>query len=198
MNLLAQQTTLNRSQSSHGDLMTRRAFAGLFATILTTTALPGQTLDVPVQPNVVSINPFGFLLEWYSIEYERAFSASASWSVGVGYINHGESNDETTYTSADIRLRYYPAAEAPLRFAAGIALGYSRVTDEDVEMDAVIKDEFDALSLGIDLGYSWLLGRTRQFFLGAGVGAKRLFPIGANDDERIGRPTARLSIGYAF
>lgn len=181
--------------------MRRLSFA-IFATLLLATAARAQTVDIPVQANVLSINPFGFLFEWYNIEYERAFSSTASWSVGVGHINiEDDDNDEqTTYTSADLRLRYYPSAEAPTKFSAGVSFGYSRVTDDDRVAGVLSEDEFDALSVGIDLGYSWLLGRTRQFFIGTGIGAKRLFPIGEDDDddETFGYPTIRLSIGYAF
>ena len=180
--------------------MTRLPFVLLAATFAATTPR-AQTLDVPVQANVLSINPFGFLFEWYNIEYERAFSSTASWSAGVGHIDIGDTNDETTYTSADVRLRYYPSAEAPTKFSAGISFGYSRVTDEDPDQTGgFVKNEFDALAIGIDLGYSWLLGRTRQFFIGTGIGAKRLFLLGEEDedDETFGYPTLRLSIGYAF
>lgn len=178
----------------------RRLPLVLLAVTLFATTARAQTVDLPVQANVLSINPFGFLFEWYNIEYERAFSSTASWSVGVGHINLGDEDDgdETSYTSADIRLRYYPSAEAPTKFSAGIAFGYSRVSDEDPGVPG--QDDFDALAVGIDLGYSWLLGRTRQFFIGTGIGAKRLFPIGDDDDddETFGYPTLRLSVGYAF
>ena len=182
--------------------MIRRLSSVLLAATLGATSIPAQTVDIPVQSNVLSINPFGFLFEWYNIEYERAFSSTASWSVGVGHIDIGDDNDRATYTSADIKLRYYPSAEAPTKFSAGISFGYSRVTDEDLPAGggALIENEFDALSVGIDLGYSWLLGRTRQFFIGTGIGAKRLFLLGEDDDddETFGYPTVRLSIGYAF
>ena len=180
--------------------MRRLCFVLLAVTV--TAVARAQTVDLPVQSNVLSINPFGFLFEWYNAEFEHAFSSTATWSVGVGHLNFGDDDDddETSYTSADMKLRYYPSAEAPTKFSAGIAFGYSRVTDEDAGPSGVIEKKFDALSVGIDLGYSWLLGRTRQFFIGTGIGAKRLFPIGDDndDDETFGYPTLRLSIGYAF
>jgi uncharacterized protein DUF3575 len=182
----------------------RRFWFVPLALTLTATTARAQTVDLPVQSNVLSINPFGFLFEWYNAEFEHAFGSTATWSIGVGHLNFGddEDNDQTSYTSADIKLRYYPSAEAPTKFSAGIAFGYSRVTDEDPAPGGGggVESKFDALSIGIDLGYSWLLGRTRQFFIGTGIGAKRLFPIGddSDDDETFGYPTVRLSIGYAF
>jgi hypothetical protein len=181
--------------------MKRLSFV-LVAAVLLATTLRAQTVDLPIQNNVLSINPFGFLFQWYNIEYERAFSSTASWSLGAGNISIGDEDDdeEVDYTSADVRLRYYPSAEAPTKFSAGISFGYSHVNEDDRRGETPIEREFDALSVGLDLGYSWLLGRTRQFFIGTGIGAKRLFPIGGNDDEEetYGYPTFRLSIGYAF
>lgn len=118
----------------------------LLAATISATIVRAQTVDLPVQANVFSINPFGFLFEWYNIEYEHVFNATTSWSIGAGHINIGDDddNDETTYTSADIKLRYYPSAEGPTKFSAGIAFGYSRVTDEDPGTAGVIEDEFDA------------------------------------------------------
>jgi hypothetical protein len=181
----------------------KRLWFNLLAVGLSAAMAGAQTVDLPVQANVLSINPFGFLFEWYNLEYEHAFSSTASWAIGVGHINIGDIDDdddeEIAYTSADVKLRYYPG-EAPTKFSAGIAFGYSRVDEEDRVGGTVTQRDFDALSIGIDLGYSWLLGRTRQFFIGTGIGAKRLFPIGedADDDDTYGYPTLRLSIGYAF
>lgn len=88
------------------------------------------------------------------------------------------------------------SGEAPTRFFAGISFGCAHVNEDDQRGATPVEREFDALSVGLDLGYSWLLGRTRQFFNGTGIGAKRLFPIGGNDDEEetYGYPTFRLSI----
>jgi hypothetical protein len=168
---------------------------------LLTTSLRAQAVDVPVQPNVVSINPFGFLFSWYNAEYEHAFNATTSWAVSAGYISIGDDDDESDYTSAELKFRYYPSAEAPSRFSVGIATGYSHVTDEDTPGGGpVVEKKYDALSVGFELGYSWLMGRTRQFYIGTSLGAKRLFLLGEEDedDETFGYPTVRLGIGYAF
>ena len=169
---------------------------------LLTTSLRAQAVDVPVQSNVASINPFGFVFAWYSAEYEHAFNATASWAVSAGYIGIGDEDNEKDFTSAELKFRYYPAAVAPSRFSVGITTGYAGVTDEDVPEGGgpVEEKEYDALSLGFELGYSWLMGRTRQFYIGTSIGAKRLFLLGDNDEENetFGYPTIRLGIGYAF
>src|SRR5687767_15040754 len=62
-----------RTVINPGDRMIRRLTLAILATLTAATAA-AQTLDVPVQSNVIAINPFGFLFEWYSLEYERVFS----------------------------------------------------------------------------------------------------------------------------
>jgi hypothetical protein len=50
------------------------------------------------------------------------------------------------------------------------------------------------------LDYNWLIGQNRRFFVGTGIGAKRLFgDLGNNeffDIEVV--PLARLQVGVAF
>src|SRR5687768_609024 len=54
----------------------RRLSLVLLAVTLCATPANAQTVDIPVQSNVLAINPFGFLFQWYNIEYERAFSST--------------------------------------------------------------------------------------------------------------------------
>jgi hypothetical protein len=62
------------------------------------------------------------------------------------------------------------------------------------------EETINAPSVGIQLEYSWLLGATRRFYVGGGLGAKMLFFDEDDfDDDVIARyPTGRLAIGFAF
>ena len=53
-------------------------------------------------------------------------------------------------------------------------------------------------TIGVALDYNWLLGPPQAFYIGLGVGAKKIFASSKNDDATFGYPTARVSIGVAF
>ena len=87
-------------------------------------------------------------------------------------------------------FRYYPQGAALTGFYVGGRTGYHRASDYD--------DSGSAFGLGIDIGYSWLLGESRSFYVGLGLGASRLF---GNDlaDGSVTIPTLKLvNIGIAF
>ena len=104
------------------------------------------------------------------------------------------------YRSLDAKLRFYPNGEALRGFSVAGTAGYTHVRAEDSFIcfeDCTTAG--DAITLGVDLNYQWLLGRTRSFALTLGGGAKRLFYTGGSTiDASIGIPTVRFSIGYAF
>ena len=63
------------------------------------------------------------------------------------------------------------------------------------------RERVNALALGTQLDYSWLLGAKERFSVGLGLGAKRLILLGDElDDEDVSVtiPTMRLSVGLAF
>lgn len=52
--------------------------------------------------------------------------------------------------------------------------------------------------LGVDVGYSWLMGSKRNFYIGIGIGATRLFG-GDIEDGSATIPSLRLlNVGFAF
>jgi hypothetical protein len=89
--------------------------------------------------------------------------------------------------------RFYPQGAALSGFYIGGRLAYHRV-DDDFDDD----DEGNAFGVGFDLGYTWLLGADRNFYIGLGIGATRLFG-GDIDGDRVVIPSIRLiNIGFAF
>jgi len=143
----------------------------------------------PVPHNqVISLNPFLILFEWFNGEYERKISTSTTLGVGASHLTL-EGGDES-YSGLNAFLRYYPQGAALTGFSLGGRFGYHSVSDDD--------EEGHAYGLGVDLGYSWLLGSERNFYIGIGIGATKLF---GNDLEgdRVVIPSLRLvNIGYAF
>jgi hypothetical protein len=63
----------------------------------------------------------------------------------------------------------------------------------------VTKQDKTSPSIGVYVDYNWLLGKSNRFFVGTGVGAKRI--LGERDDfddAPFVYGTARFLIGVAF
>ena len=179
--------------------MPRRFAVTIFALslIVATGAFAQGTAPAP-RANVLSINPLGIPFEVLSAEFERAASGNVSLGASVGYTSVF---DEVDYLSLDAKLRYYPTGPAPKGFSVGISAGYTRITDDFVEVTGG-DDTYSAPSLGVLVDYNWLLGSTKRFFVGAGLGAKRVFgdddDDGLDDDVNFAYPTARFQVGFTF
>lgn len=159
-------------------------------------AAPAQEIAGP--SNVISIQPLNaVLLTMFSAEYERKTGGAVSAGVGGTYFQVDDA-DDLTYTSGDLKLRFYPQGTALQGFSFGGSVGFSSIsatafdgTDESVS----------GPSFGILIEYQWLMGTKRNFALALGLGAKAVM---VNEDEItsddfIARyPTARVSVGYAF
>jgi hypothetical protein len=143
----------------------------------------------PVPHNqALSTNPFLILFEWFNVEYERKISETGT----LGVVASGFSFDDgdETYRGFSGFYRHYPQGAALSGFSLGGRLGYHRVSDDD--------DDGDAFALGVDLGYSWVMGSKRNFYVGLGIGATRLFG-GDVDGGRVVIPSIRLvNVGFVF
>jgi hypothetical protein len=141
-----------------------------------------------VHDQAFSANPFLLLFEWFNLEYERKISDSGTFGVVASGFSFDDGDE--TYRGFSGFYRHYPQGAALSGFSLGGRLGYHRVSDDD--------DDGDAFALGVDLGYSWLLGSKRNFYIGIGIGATRLFG-GDVDEDRVVIPSLRLvNVGIAF
>jgi len=183
---------------SHTPPMFRRYVLALsLVAAASPAAARAQDAGTPVKRQVLSIQPISAVLTLYAAEYERAVSPVLTFGLGAT----GFFPDEISYTSADVKVRYYPQ-EVPLSgFSFGGSVGFTRVSEDFEEFDGGTDSETaSGPSAGVTLDYGWLLGRTRSFYIGLGAGAKVLFidEDEFSDDVIVRYPTARLSIGYAF
>lgn len=167
----------------------------LGSTVIALGILPGAvegqqpgTKPPVAQNQVLSANPFLLLWEWVNVEYERKISPTGTVGLAGSWIALDEGDEE--YKSLSAFYRYYPQGAALDGFYFGGRGGVHWVSDQD--------EDGTAFGLGIELGYNWLLGQNRNFYIGLGVGAIRLF--GADlDDGSATIPTIRLvNVGWAF
>lgn len=146
--------------------------------------------------NVISIQPLSAMMTVYSGEFERRVGQNVSLGFGGTYWAPGEDGEELTYTSGDVKLRYYPTV-ALRGFSMGVSGGYTSVK----ETIGTTENSQGAPSFGALLEYQWLMGARSNVAVTLGAGAKMLF---INEDDFssgdfIARyPTARISIGWGF
>ena len=177
------------------------------AFLLIAAPLAAQTPDAP--KNVLSLNPFGIVFTVINAEFERAVSPNVSVGVSTTWWDFDEDigdeadlSEEFTYTSADAKLRYYPG-NVLRGFSVGVLGGLTKVNADgfDCSGTTCVEDNSTetAPSAGITLDYSWRLGAREKFYIGLGVGAKRIF-IDDNDDDdfTVAYPFGRFNIGWAF
>jgi hypothetical protein len=169
------------------------AIAGLVLAPLASAA--GQAEG---RKNVFTIQPLNAVFQFYSAEYERAATKAVTWGVGANYASGFLWDDDVSYTSAEFKLRYYPAGVALQGFSVGSALGYTNVRDNNSGGTTPVSE--GAPSLGVLLEYQWLLGQEKNFALALGLGAKALFidTSDSSNDFTARYPTARISIGWAY
>ena len=170
------------------------------AAVALTLSLPAgvQAQEATPKNQVLSINPLVLIFGGVSGEFERRVGTGTSVAAGLSYYTF----DDADYLSVEGKYRFYPSGEALRGFSVAGTGGYTHVGDDDACDDSFFDDCTDsgnALTVGVELNYQWLLGRERNFAVTLGGGAKRLFFLGDEvTDASIGVPTLRLSIGYAF
>jgi hypothetical protein len=182
----------------------RLTTSGSFALAFALAAVAGTThaQQLPKQ-NLISIQPIGVVLAVYAAEYERAVSPTTT--IGIGGTSWAGLDDEDFEAwSAEAKFRYYPEAKPFQGFSFGVSAGVARVEEARCDFftggEVCTTDATTAPSFGFLLDYNWLLGPTDGFYVGLGIGAKRV--LTDDDDEAFdfpnAYPTARLSVGIAF
>jgi hypothetical protein len=151
--------------------------------IVCSTPETGAAQDSNPTRQVISANPFGLLLELFNAEYERTASPSSTMGFGGSFL----SIDDQTYVNFDGFWRYYPQGTPFDGWAFGAKLGVTRV------------DEGTYPGYGFDANRSWLMGESKNFYVGVGFGLKRLIGTGDASFDTIFIPTFRIvNLGFTF
>lgn len=175
-------------------------FAALAAaSTLLAVAAEAQSAAAP-KTTVISIQPLTAIFNVYAAEVEHALSPTWTLGLGESYWNHDDSGFSLRYLSGDVKLKYYPEATPFRGFSFGGQVGYTSVKEDDsFGSSGSSKTTVSGPTVGVALDYNWLLGPPQSFYVGLGVGAKKIFAKADNAGHAtVNYPTARVSIGFAF
>jgi len=181
------------------DTIAHHAAAALLVA-LTAAPLAAQSAASPAplqRRNVLSINPLGIPFEYVSAEYEGMVVGAFTLGGNVSYFAPGG----VSYTSFELKGRLYPNEEGPKGFSVGMGLGVARVSEDQSCANGPCDDRTATRpTIHVFTDYNWLLGRSGRFYLGTGVGAKRIFGIRDSDYNDVLNvyPTFRFQIGTNF
>ena len=183
---------------------TRPAISSLAIALAASAALPAphalgaqtSTASTGDRRNVLSVNPLGIPFEYISAEYEGVVSKPFTLGGNVSYATFSD----YTYSSFELKGRLYPGEEAPKGFSVGLGAGLSNIRGQLVCFDNCSDGTRTHPSVHVFVDYNWLLGKGKRFFVGTGVGAKRIF--GGIDREFSNAdavyPTVRFQLGTNF
>lgn len=163
-----------------------------------------STAEPPLKRTVISVQPLSAIFSVYAAELEHAISPTTTLGLGGTYWSPNFAGEDMTYSSADLKWRYYPQGRALEGFSFGMSAGYTHIKDKstDVVFGTGTYSEYTTSgpTIGAAIEYNWLLGRERGFFIGLGLGAKRIFAKSedVSSEVKFSYPTARISIGKAF
>ena len=190
------------------------AFLGVVVQVNSLAAQESRVLDP--KNTVLSVNPFGLMLDLFNAEIERVISPTSTIGFGgSGYFpqetqaddrycmdsgdlycvnNYQYEETDLNYINADVFWRYYPSGTALTGWMFGVKTG---ITD--------FFEEGTYWGYGFDFNRSWLLGPEGKFYMGIGFGLKRLYKTGGSTsdnpwfEDRRYIPTIRIvNVGIAF
>jgi hypothetical protein len=154
----------------------------------------------PVPHNqVVSLNPFGLIFEWYNAEYERKIGDAATLGVSASHFAAGD------MANALLLARWYPQRAALDGFYLGARAGAYVTKTRTYEYHPTPPPRpapnnptptYQTYStyptyreqkrvvpgVGLEIGYNWLLGPKQNLSIGLGFGVTRLLQSGDGDD----------------
>jgi hypothetical protein len=153
------------------------------------------TLTPTDHKNSISTAPISDIMGFVNAEYQRKINETATFGISAGTFEL----DNDDFANAMVFGRYYPQGAALTGFFVGGRAGVHRVTEYSFDhVNRAGRSVRRARpAIGIDVGYDWLLGTQRRFYIGLGAGGVRL--LGGKDSYNLDAyPTARLNVGFAF
>lgn len=172
---------------------------GALSPALEAQAVPTGATPVRYYRGVIGLNPLGIPFDIFSIEAEGAVAPGITAAGALSYV----APDRDRFTSADVKLRYYPGEIALDGFSVGLGLGVTGRSGEECLPDPAgcRRKSVTGPTISVLADYNFLLGERRRFFVGTGIGAKRwMVSREARDsiDAERAWVFARFLVGLAF
>ena len=169
---------------------------GILALVLLALGSPASAQTTPeafTASNTINGNPVLYLFEWFNVEYQRIPNTSASFGFTGEYFG---GNDSDSMWSLMGSLRYYPQEMAPEGFFLGGRFGAlsQRYYAWETGPEEYAWDTNPAISL--EVGYDWLLGSGKDFYLSFGGGVTRV--LGDTRGEEFWPIIRIANVGWAF
>jgi hypothetical protein len=143
--------------------------------------------------NTINGNPVLYLFEWFNLEYQHVSNPQASFGLTGEYFGWDDSDAMWSLMGS---LRFYPQEQAPEGFFLGGRVGAisQRYYDWESGPDEYAWDTNPGISL--EVGYDWLLGSEKSFYLSFGGGITRVLGDSRGEDFW---PILRIAnVGWAF
>jgi hypothetical protein len=139
-----------------------------------------------VHRQTLTTNPFGEIVQWFNVEYERTIGPATTLGVAASTLAAMD------YTSTSLLLHWYPQ-QTPLD---GIYLG----ARTGLYRFGTSRSGATVLpGIGLEIGHNWLFGPTQNVTVGLGFGMTRMLGRGAGGDAApTVLPNARVNVGIAF
>jgi hypothetical protein len=168
--------------------------AALFALFIPAVAF-GQAAATPatVQYNqVLSTNPFGVVVKWANVEFERKIGPATTLGVSASHF------PDLDLSSATVLFRWYPQRTALDGFYLGAHTGAYRFKTFAYDFRSYREQTSVLPGMGVELGYDWLLAPKHNVSVGTGFGLTRI--AGGGDSYTVPSvlPGFRLNVGIAF
>jgi hypothetical protein len=139
---------------------------------------------------LVAVNPVALVaLGVFSADFEQVLTEGTSGGVSLFYARP-DNRKYVPHFSGNAVFRYYPSGRTFDGYAVGVMAGFTVMDDEGASRNA--------LGLGFNLEYDWLLGEDERLVVTGGVGGQRLMFFSERGGAGRAIPMARLSLGWAF
>jgi hypothetical protein len=170
----------------------RQTLSAVLFVLLIPAAAFSQTTAPPPVAQVLSANPFGIVVKWFNVEYERTLGAATTLGASASHFGELDLSDAT------VMLRWYPQ-QTPLQgFYLGARAGAFGFKTYTYDFRSYREQTRVLPGAGVEIGYNWLLGPKHNVSVGTGFGLNRVAAPNDSYGASSVLPAFRLNVGIGF